>query len=266
MVEHISRGLGEAVDATADHVDAAFDATGDAFEAGAEKAVEATREALDAGVEHLTRFGRLVLKAWRFFEKAANPPWTAAKLIGWACVFLVVAIITVLAYQIEYGILTLPIVEEAGGRFVGWMAALGAAGLFVFTVVGTLFFMVIPTEPFFFVTLSGSTPVAFAIAAAALGSTLGSCANYAMGSRLRASAGKKKGEQRELGKWGKRAHSKWGAVLLFLAAALPLPELVALAYGLADYPFKKFVLVTLPARVVKWTWVAAAFIFFNATF
>jgi membrane protein YqaA with SNARE-associated domain len=262
-LEEIAREVGDAVDSAADHVEAAAEVTGELVEKGARKTVDLTRSAVDQGVAQVTRFGRMVLAAWKFFERLSNPPWTPLKAITWAAIFLLVAVITVLAYQFKYGILTLPIVEEAGSRFVAWMAALGAAGLFGFTVVGTLFFMVIPTEPFFFVTLSGSTPVVLAIAAAAFGSTIGSCCNYGFGNRIRVSAGKKTGDERKLGKWGKRAHSKWGTVLLFLAAALPMPEIIALTYGIADYPFKKFVLVTLVGRVVKWSWIAAAFLLFR---
>jgi membrane protein YqaA with SNARE-associated domain len=152
-------------------------------------------------------------------------------------------------------------VEEAGSRFVAWLASLGAAGLFGFTVVGTLFFMIIPSEPFFFVMLAGPTPVVTAVLAAAAGSTVGSCINYWFGNRLRVSAGKKApGEERQLGKWGQRATSRSGTILLFAASALPLPELVGVAYGIVDYPFQRFVIVAGIGRLVKWTWVAAAFL------
>jgi membrane protein YqaA with SNARE-associated domain len=244
--------------------------TVEVLEAGAVVTAEITRavveKTMETGVEQLSRFGRLVLRAWKWFEDLSNPPWTRRKVFTWAVLFLTVGIITVIAYQFKYGILTLPIIAEAGGRFVAWLAGLGPLGLFGFTAVGTLFFMVIPTEPFFFIALAGQMPAAAAVAAAALGSTVGSVANYWIGNRLRVSAGKKKpGEERELGRWGKRAHSKWGALLLFLAAALPVPELVAVAYGLADFPAKKFLLITLVARAVKWSWVAAAFILFQFT-
>lgn len=255
-----------ALDLAAVHVEAFVAATGEAVERGARVSMEMTRTAADAGVEQLTRFGRMVLAAWRFFERLSNPPWTPLKVLAWVGIFLLVAIVTMLAYQVRYGLLTLPMVEAAGTQFVAWLASLGAPGLFGFTVVGTLFFMIIPTEPFFFIVLGGSTSAAAAILAAALGSTVGSCCNYWVGNRLRVTAGKKRpGEERKLGRWGQRAHSKGGTAFLFLASALPLPELVGVAYGLADYPFQKFVLVAGAARLVKWTWIAGAFLAFSFT-
>lgn len=241
-------------------------ATGQAVEWSARTTVDLTRTAVDAGVSQVGRFGRMVLAAWKFFERLSNPPWTPLKVLAWVGIFLLVAIITLLAYQFKYGILTLPIVEAAGSRFVAWMASGGALGLFGFTVVGTLFFMIIPTEPFFFLVIAGGTPAWAAIVAGGLGSTIGSAMNYLIGYRVRGSAGKKHGDAARLGRWGARAHSKYGTVLLFLAASLPLPELVALAYGLADYPFKKFLLVTLPGRFIKWTWIAVAFLAFQVSF
>lgn len=247
-------------------LDRAFDATTDALGDAAKMTVDLTRRGVDAGIEQVGRFGGMVLRAWKFFETNSNPPWTWRKVLFWAMVLILVAVITAIAYQFKYGILTLPIIEAAGGRFVAWMASGGALGLFGFTLVGTLFFMVIPTEPFFFLIIATHTPVAAAIVAAALGSTIGSCCNYWFGNRIRVSAGKKKpGEERKLGKWGKRAHSKSGTLLLFAGASLPLPEIIALAYGIADYPFKKFVVVTLVGRFVKWSWIAAAFLVFQFT-
>ena len=98
------------------------------------------------------------------------------------------------------------------------------------------------------------------------GSGAGSCINYWFGNRLRISAGKKQpGQDRKLGRWGRRANSRGGTAMLFAASALPLPELVGVAYGLVDYPFQKFALVALAGRFVKWTWVAGAFLAFGFT-
>ena len=262
--EQLADGAERFVEATKVSVGAAAGATDRVITAGAAVGVEFTRTAVGVSVAHLTRVGRMVLRAWKFFERLSNPPWTPTKVLAWIAIFLFVAVVTVLAYQFKYGILTLPIVEAAGLRFVDWLSGAGALGLFGFTVFGTLFFMIIPTEPFFFLIIAGGTPLWAAILAAGFGSTLGSCLNYWFGNRLRVSAGKKQpGEERQLGKWGKRAHSKSGTLLLFLASALPLPELVALAYGLVDYPFKRFVLVALPGRMVKWGWIAAAYLLFQ---
>ncbi len=284
--EGLSGKLGRAIDDVHREASEAHEAVGSALKGAASEAGRAAREASTAigpvvggaadragdfasaaygrGVAELSRFGRFVSGTWRFVEHQASPPWVLFKVVFWAAVLTLIALITAVAYQFRYGVLTLPIVALAGGQFVGWMVSLGPLGLFGFTVIGTLFFMVIPTEPFFFVVLGSTGSPVLPIIAAALGSTVGSCANYAMGRRLRSSAGKGTGDQRKLGKWGKRAHSRWGTVLLALAAALPLPEIVALAYGLADYPFKKFVGITLVARFVKWTWIAAAFFLFES--
>jgi membrane protein YqaA with SNARE-associated domain len=243
------------------HAEALVDATGGAVEWGAATSADLTRRAVGAGVRELTRFGRLVLRAWQAFERLANPPWTAPKVLAWAAIFLTVAVVTVLAYQVRYGLLTLPMVEDAGLRFVAWLASLGPLGLFAFTAFGTLFFMIIPTEPFFFIMLSGDASLAATVLAAALGSTVGSCINYWFGNRLRVSAGKKRpGEERKLGKWGQRAISRSGTALLFAASALPLPELVGVAYGVVDYPFRRFALVAGAGRLVKWSWIAAAYL------
>jgi membrane protein YqaA with SNARE-associated domain len=263
MVDDAERDIREAAGSIGPALQQAGSSAGDAARQAAGKAGDLAGAALGAGAAQVSRFGQFVSGTWRFVERQASPPWVLFKVLFWAAVVTLILLITVVAYQFKYGILTLPIVELAGGQFVGWMVSLGPIGLFAFTVIGTLFFMVIPTEPFFFIVLNSPGSPVLAVVAAALGSTVGSCANYAMGSRLRRSAGKGTGDQRKLGKWGKRAHSKAGTVLLFAAAALPLPEIVALAYGLADYPFKRFVAVTLAARFVKWTWIAAAFFVFR---
>lgn len=237
-----------------------------AFEEAARRTHELTVTMAATGAEELTRFGRVVLRAWDFVERAANPPWTVRKLLGWLLAGLAVAVITAVAYDVRYGILTLPMIELAGSQFIAATAALGSPGLFVFTAVGTLFFMVIPTEPFFFLIIASSASAVDPILAAALGSTVGALANYAIGNRLRKSAGKTTGKEHKLGRWGERANSKSGAAVLFLAMALPCPEIVALAYGLADFPVKKFLLITLVGRLVKWTWIAVAFLLFSLSF
>ena len=223
-------------------------------------------DAAQSGYSGLTWFGRRVLRVWNAVERAATPPWTVGKTVLWILVCFALAGATVLIYQVQYGILTLPMIEDAGTRFINAMNSLGPIGLFGLTAVTTLFFMFIPTEPFFIVALTGGDgPLTYVIAAAA-GSSVGAYANYFFGWRLRVSAGKETGEERKLGTWGRRAHSKWGTLLLFLCSALPAPEIVALAYGLSDYPFKKFAVVMFVGRLVKWSWIAAAFLLLQLSF
>lgn len=239
---------------------------GPAFQEAARKTQELTMTVAGTSAEELTKVGRYVLRGWNFVERAANPPWTVRKVLGWLLAGLALAVVTVLAYQVRWGILTLPMVEESGSQFIAAMAALGSPGLFVFTAVGTLFFVFIPTEPFFFLIIANSPALVDPILAAALGSTLGALANYWIGYRLRRSAGKTTGKEHDLGKWGKRANSKSGAALLFLAMALPCPEIISLAYGLADFSLKRFLLIVLVGRLAKWTWIALAFLLFRLTF
>jgi len=114
--------------------------------------------------------------------------------------------------------------------------------------------------------LVGSGQVVTTVLVAAAGSALGACANYWIGARFRHRRIAKKGEEAKISKWGARARSKGGATLLVVAAALPVPEVFALAYGLADFPFKKFAVLALAGRLIKWTWITAAFLLFDASF
>lgn len=273
-LDEIARDVERAVDEAGEHVERAVDAAGEqvkravdgavpALEKSADKAAALTKSAVGAGVEHLTLWARMVERGWRFLGRMSNPPWTLDKLLFWAIAVLLVVVLSVFNHLYHTGVLGLPVLEKAGSDFIAAAASLGVVGLFVFTAVSTLFFLFIPTEPFFLLILAVSPSIVLPIAAAAFGSTVGSCANYWFGKRLRLRSIKKKGDEAKLGKWGKRAHSKWGTAILFLAASLPVPEIIALAYGLADYPFKKFTLVTLAARFVKWTWVAMAFLLFR---
>lgn len=253
-----------------DHVEAkmrdAADAIEPVFVEAGRMAKKAGIDAAQSGYSGLTWFGRRVLRVWNAVERAASPPWTIGKTVLWIVVAFLLAGATVIIYQVQYGILTLPMVAEAGTRFINAMNSLGPIGLFGLTAVTTLFFMFIPTEPFFIVALTGPDSVVVLVIAAAAGSSVGGYANYYMGLRLRLSAGKKTGEQRKLGTWGRRAHSKWGALLLGLCAALPAPEIVSLAYGLADYPFRKFAVVMIIGRLVKWSWIAAAYLLLKLSF
>jgi membrane protein YqaA with SNARE-associated domain len=259
-------GIGNAAASASKQAQQAANSMLPAMDQAADRATAYARGAMNASVEQLTLWGRMVERAWRYFQVVSNPPWTARKVLGWAAAVLVMAAASILYHEVHLGVLGLPFLESLGAQFIAWAASLGPIGLFVFTAISTLFFLFLPTEPFFFLALAGSPDVVVPVIAASLGSTVGSLANYGFGIRLRHRSVKKKGDHAKLGKWGARARSKYGTVILFLAGSLPVPEIVAVGYGLADYPLKKFSVVTLGARFAKWTWITLAYVYLRATF
>ena len=115
-----------------------------------EAAAEAAAKRAGAeGLEDLTRFGHVVLRAWRFAERAASPPPTVRKVLGWVAVGLLIATLWAVGYLVQYGVISVPIIEVAGSQFIGLLASLGPLGLFGFMSVFTLFFMFVPRSPSF---------------------------------------------------------------------------------------------------------------------
>jgi len=266
MANGVSDAMSDAVGAAAEGVKAAVDGVGPAVGAAGQKAAEVTKDAVGAGVKELTRWGRIVERGWRFVERASNPPWTREKVLGWVAFGLLVVLAALINRQFQTGALTMPGADVLAGGFISWVVSTGPLGLFFFMAVSTLFFVFLPSEPIFFVLLVGSGQVVTTVLVAAAGSALGACANYWIGARFRHRRIAKKGEEAKISKWGARARSKGGATLLVVAAALPVPEVFALAYGLADFPFKKFAVLALAGRLIKWTWITAAFLLFDASF
>ncbi len=259
-LDEIADGVEGAVNAAADGVKSVADGVGPAVGAAGHKAADATRDAVGAGFKELTRWGRIVERGWRFAERASTPPWTQEKLLGWVAVGLLGLLAVLINRQFQSGAWVMPGADVLAGDFIAWTVSTGPLGLFLFMAVSTLFFVFLPSEPIFFVLLVGSGQVATTVLIAAAGSAVGACANYWFGARFRHRQVAKKGDEAKIGKWGARARSKGGAAVLLAAMSFPVPEIVAVAYGLADFPFKKFAAIAFSGRLIKWTWIAAAFL------
>jgi len=208
----------------------------------------------------------MVAAGLRFFVKISNPPWTWRKIVLWVALTLALAAVWIAWREVELGVFVLPGLNQIARGFLDSAATLGPGGLFALTAVATLFFFFLPSEPYYVLALASSSNVVVTVIAAALGSIVGACANFWFGEIVIERRQKKRGDAAKVGKWLARAESKWGEVFLFLAMALPAPEIIAVGYGAATFSFRKFLIITTAARFIKWTWVALAYLYFSASF
>ena len=173
---------------------------------------------------------------------------------------IVIWIFLAFGSTVQAAIASVPVLREVLAFFYAETTTTTVVGLFMVILLDTLFFVIFPGELVFFVALSrGMNPVA-AIAAAALGGVIGQICNYWMGRYAR-----KKGKTRPRGarliRFAEKANGRGGTPFLALALATPSPEIIGFAYGLGNFPAKRFAQLAAAFRPLKWVLLYFAFVF-----
>jgi membrane protein YqaA with SNARE-associated domain len=138
------------------------------------------------------------------------------------------------------------------------MTPLGIFIVFFFTTL--FFFPPFPSEAIFFTCISLKANIFLLVIIAILASLIGQITNYGLGFFFKNGFSKKKGNEHK--KW-ENLITKYGGFLLFFANIILLPsEIMSMIYGVSKFPFKKFVIITLISRTIKY--VALAFLFIYA--
>jgi membrane protein YqaA with SNARE-associated domain len=173
-----------------------------------------------------------------------------------------VAIWVFLAFgsNVQSAIAQVPVLSSVLDFFYIETTTVTVVGLFVVIFVDTLFFVIFPGELYFFVALAhGMGPVP-AVAAAALGGVLGQNCNYWMGRYAR-----RKGKDRPRGarliRFAEKANGRGGTAFLALALSTPSPEIIGFAYGLGNYPARRFAEMAAAFRTLKWVVLLFAFVY-----
>jgi membrane protein YqaA with SNARE-associated domain len=137
------------------------------------------------------------------------------------------------------------------------MTPLGIFILFFFTTL--FFFPPFPSEVAFFTCISLNANIFFLVILATIASVLGQIANYGLGFFFKKGFSKNKGDSHK--KWGGLIN-KFGSVFLFFANIIFFPsEILSMIYGVSKFPFKKFVIITLIARAIKYIALALLFVY-----
>ncbi len=162
--------------------------------------------------------------------------------------------------NLQTAIAGVPVLSTVLGFFYIETTSVTVIGLFIVIYLDTLFFVIFPGELYFFVALAhGMNPLA-AVAAAALGGTLGQIANYWMG-RYARMKGKDRPRGARLIRFAEKANGKGGTPFLALALATPSPEIIGFAYGLGNFPATRFAWMAAVFRTLKWVILFIAFIY-----
>lgn len=137
------------------------------------------------------------------------------------------------------------------------------AGLFYISILGALFFLAIPMEAIFIYYLTSTFHSAlFIVAIIVVGGTIGLSINYFMGWILGGNFLKKMFEKKTYEKYGGYI-TKYGAIILVVGNILPSPiEPLTLFYGSFNYSYKKFFILSLIGRLIKYLIFFIAFYFF----
>lgn len=136
-------------------------------------------------------------------------------------------------------------------------------GLFYISILGALFFLAIPMEAIFIYYLSSTFHSALAIIAIiVIGSVIGLTINYFMGWVLGDKVLKKFFDKENYEKY-KNYISKYGGVVIIVGNIIPSPiEPLTLLYGGFNYDYKKFFILSLIGRIIKYLILFIAFYFF----
>ncbi|QQG39533.1 MAG: VTT domain-containing protein [Candidatus Aenigmatarchaeota archaeon] len=123
-----------------------------------------------------------------------------------------------------------------------------AVGVGLYAFASRLFFLPLPLEPYIaYAYGTGTNFLVLALAVAAFG-TIGSAVTYAVGRFLGRYVVKE-------GKWKRRAErvkdSKFVSPAIFLAALLPLPEVVGLVFGAVRISLNKYMVYTFAGLAAK---------------
>ncbi len=136
-------------------------------------------------------------------------------------------------------------------------------GLLYISILGALFFLAIPMEAIFIYYLSSTFHGAFfIILIIVLGSLIGLSINYFLGWILGDKVLKKFFEKENYDKY-KNYIDKYGGAVLVIGNIIPSPiEPLTLLYGSFNYSYKKFFILALIGRIIKYTLLFIAFYFF----
>lgn len=175
-------------------------------------------------------------------------------------VFIAIWVYIAFGSNLQAAVAQVPILSGILSFFYIETTSVTIAGLFIVIFFDTLFFVIFPGELYFFVALAhGMSPVA-AVVAAGSGGVLGQVCNYWMGRYAR-----KKGKNRPRGarliRFAEKANGRVGTPFLALALATPSPEIIGFAYGLGNYPARRFAEMAAVFRMVKWIILFFAFVF-----
>jgi len=161
---------------------------------------------------------------------------------------------------VQAAIAQVPVLSDILAFFYIETTSVTVVGLFFVILVDTLFFVIFPGELYFFVALAHGMNPALAVAAAAAGGALGQVANYGMGRYAR-----KKGKNRPRGarliRFAEKANGRGGTPFLALALSTPSPEIIGFAYGLGNFPARRFAEMAAAFRTLKWVILYIAFLY-----
>ncbi len=153
---------------------------------------------------------------------------------------------------------SIPVLSTVFSFFFKETTTFTPVGLFLVIFLDTIFFVIFPGELYFFWALNGGMNPAVALIAVSIGGVLGHIANYWMG-RYARRKGKDRPRGAKLIRFAERANGKWGTAFLALAMATPSPEVIGFAYGLGNFPARRYTQVVAIFRPIKWMILLLAF-------
>lgn len=135
-------------------------------------------------------------------------------------------------------------------------------GLFIISILGSLFFVMMPSEAIFLYYVSSTYYNSFTIIfIVVFGTVIGFTFNYLLGLLL----GEKilrKIFKKDFDKY-KKLIDNWGGWFIFLGNIIPGPiEILSLFFGGFKYNYKKFIILTALGRAIKYLLLFIAFFFF----
>jgi membrane protein YqaA with SNARE-associated domain len=174
--------------------------------------------------------------------------------------FVLIVILGYFSWAIQAEIAKRPLIASTFGFFYQETTTVTVVGLFIVILVDTLFFVIFPGELYFFLAIAHDMNPVVAISAAALGGTIGQIANYWMG-RYARRRGKDRPRAAKLLRFAEKANGRGGTSFIAFALMTPSPEIIGFAYGLGNFPAKKFAKMAAIFRPIKWILLFIAFVY-----
>jgi membrane protein YqaA with SNARE-associated domain len=136
-------------------------------------------------------------------------------------------------------------------------------GLYIFSILSTLFFLILPSEATFIYYLQATNHfVLFIIFFSLLGNVTGMLFNYFFGRILGEKIMLKLFKEKKFYKY-KDAIDRKGGILLLLGNIFPGPiELIAVFYGGFKFSLKRYIYLVLIGRLVKYILLTVAYFFY----
>lgn len=191
----------------------------------------------------------------------------SSKVIKWLYILLLIFIIYMFYHKITSTIMDYfnsnPSIYNNFLYFSSQIKNSTLAGLFYISILGAIFFLAIPMEAIFIYYLSSTFhSTFFIISIIVLGSIIGLTINYFIGWILGDKVLKKFFEKENYDKY-KNYITKYGGFVLVIGNIIPSPiEPLTLLYGSFNYSYKKFLILCLIGRIIKYTLLFIAFYFF----